>query len=112
MDARQCSLPCICLDVERESLDLWEARYSEERVRLCRLPTAGRNLLKDQLVNVVANALYYNPVLALQQLQAQGRTQAFFTTWFQVNQLLYPPETALRLARILQCAFWLPLPSF
>ncbi|BDA47636.1 Importin-7 [Coccomyxa sp. Obi] len=51
---------------------------------LNRLPTAGRNLLKDQLVNVVANALYYNPVLALQQLQAQGRTQAFFTTWFQM----------------------------
>ena len=50
-----------------------------------RLPTAERNLLKDQLVNVVANALYYNPALALQQLQAQGRTQAFFATWFQVG---------------------------
>ena len=35
-------------------------------------------------MNVVANALYYNPALALQQLQAQGRTQAFFATWFQV----------------------------
>lgn len=51
---------------------------------LRRLPTAERNLLKDQLVNVVANALYYNPALALQQLQAQGRTQSFFATWFQV----------------------------
>ena len=58
-----------------------------DEVCLCRLPTAGRSLLKDQLVNVVANALYYNPVLALQQLQAQGRTQAFFTTWFQVSIL-------------------------
>jgi len=37
-------------------------------------------------VNVVANALYYNPALALQQLQAQGRTQAFFATWFQVRR--------------------------
>ncbi|EIE23737.1 ARM repeat-containing protein [Coccomyxa subellipsoidea C-169] len=51
---------------------------------LNKLPTAGRSLLKDQLVNVVATALYYNPSLALQQLQAQGRTQAFFSTWFQM----------------------------
>jgi hypothetical protein len=62
--------------------------------RLCRLPTAGRNLLKDQLVNVVANALYYNPSLALQQLQAQGRTQAFFTTWFQA--ITYPNSNTCR----------------
>ncbi len=37
-------------------------------------------------MNVVATALYYNPSLALQQLQAQGRTQAFFSTWFQVRE--------------------------
>ena len=50
-----------------------------------RLQSAERNLLKDQLVNVVANALYYSPALALQALQAQGRTQAFFATWFQAR---------------------------
>ena len=36
-------------------------------------------------MNVVANAIYYNPVLALQQLQQQGRLQHFFATWFQVH---------------------------
>ena len=35
-------------------------------------------------MNVVANAIYYNPVLALQQLQQQGKLQHFFATWFQV----------------------------
>lgn len=49
-----------------------------------RLPSVHSNLLKDQLVNVVANALYYNPVLAMQQLQQQGNTQMFFTAWFRV----------------------------
>ena len=37
-------------------------------------------------MNVVANAIYYNPVLALQQLQLQGRLQHFFATWFQVSR--------------------------
>lgn len=67
---------------------------------MCRLPTVGRNLLKDQLVNVVANALYYNPVLALQQLQAQGRTQAFFSTWFQVSSCCCPNESVSNLTGV------------
>lgn len=54
---------------------------------LCRLPSAEQNLLKDKLMNVVANAVYYNPVLALQHLQQQGRLQHFFATWFQVRVL-------------------------
>ena len=37
-------------------------------------------------MNVVANAIYYNPVLALQQLQLQGMLQHFFATWFQVSR--------------------------
>ena len=49
----------------------------------CRLPSAERNLLKDLLVNVVAGALYYNPALALQELQQQNRLTTFFSTWFQ-----------------------------
>ena len=53
----------------------------------CRLPSAEQNLLKDKLMNVVANAIYYNPVLALQQLQQQGKLQHFFATWFQVRAL-------------------------
>ena len=62
----------------------------------CRLPRAEQNLLKDKLMNVVANAIYYNPVLALQQLQQQGRLQHFFATWFQVSDgLLHFPRTFL-----------------
>jgi hypothetical protein len=60
-----------------------------------RLEGAKRHLLRDQLVGVVANALYYNPVLALQALQQQGRTQTFFATWFQVCALAFLLCTAL-----------------
>lgn len=56
-----------------------------ERARR-RLPSAEKNLLKDLLVNVVADALYYNPALALRELQAQGRLTAFFSTWFQARR--------------------------
>ena len=52
---------------------------------VCRLPSAEKNLLKDLLVNVVANALYYNPALALQELQQQSRLTTFFSTWFQAR---------------------------
>ncbi|KAK9839718.1 hypothetical protein WJX81_008385 [Elliptochloris bilobata] len=51
---------------------------------LDRLPSAERSLLKDLLVNVVANALYYNPALALRELQQQSRLTTFFSTWFQM----------------------------
>ena len=51
----------------------------------CRLATAKRNNLKDQLMGVIANALYYNPVLALQALQQQGHLSSVMTAWFQVH---------------------------
>lgn len=34
------------------------------------------------LLEVVANALYYNPALTLQVLEAKGHTAAVFTLWF------------------------------
>lgn len=46
-------------------------------------------------MNVVANAIYYNPVLALQQLQLQGRLQHFFATWFQVSRSSHSEACAL-----------------
>lgn len=71
----------------------------------CRLPKAERNLLKDQLVGVVANALYYNANLALQALQQQGRTQAFFATWFQVpSHNLLPLTPCIFACTVLVCS--------
>ena len=54
-------------------------------------------------MNVVANAIYYNPVLALHQLQQQGRTQQFFAMWFQVRRtpismLSQPPADSALIA--------------
>ena len=46
-------------------------------------------------MNVVANAIYYNPVLALQQLQLQGRLQHCFATWFQVSRSSHGKARAL-----------------
>ena len=34
------------------------------------------------LLEMVINAIYYNPILALRQLEAQGWTNKFFSSWF------------------------------
>ena len=34
---------------------------------------------------MVAGALYYNPALALRELQQQSRLTTFFSTWFQAR---------------------------
>lgn len=39
-------------------------------------------------MNLVANAIYYNPALALQALSQQGHLEKFLFTWFQVINLL------------------------
>lgn len=52
---------------------------------LCRLGSAKRRNLRDQLVGVVANALYYNPLLTLQSLQQQQQLSSFMNAWFQVG---------------------------
>ena len=62
----------------------------------CRLGTAKRNNLKDQLVNVVANAIYYNPTLALQALQQQGSLSSYLTAWMQVRTVTLPSPFACR----------------
>ncbi len=46
-------------------------------------------------MNVVANAIYYNPVLALQQLQQQGTLHHFFGTWFQVDVIGWSQSPAV-----------------
>ena len=69
----------------------------------CRVPSAERNLLKDLLVNVVAGALYYNPALALQELQQQSRLTTFFSTWFQARSHSHMPLCLLCL--IVKAAF-------
>jgi hypothetical protein len=48
------------------------------------VPTA----LKEQLVLVIANALYYNPTIALSTLQQHGQLGWFFTLWFEVRSPL------------------------
>lgn len=52
------------------------------RVFACRLKTAERAQLRTALVAVVANALYYNAVLALGHLQQQ--VISFFQVWSEV----------------------------
>jgi len=49
---------------------------------LLKLACCESRTLKDNLVLVVANALHYNPVLALQALQAQGAVGQFLGGWF------------------------------
>uniref|UniRef100_A0A7R9YU85 Importin N-terminal domain-containing protein n=1 Tax=Chlamydomonas euryale TaxID=1486919 RepID=A0A7R9YU85_9CHLO len=49
---------------------------------LAKLPSTESRSLKDMLVLVVANALYYNAPLAMAMLSQQGAVGQFFTAWF------------------------------
>lgn len=40
---------------------------------------------------MVAGALYYNPALALQELQQQSRLTTFCSTWFQARLRSHMP---------------------
>jgi len=61
-------------------VDVWVAPYIS--LVLQKLASCESRTLKDNLVLVVANALYYNPVLTLQTLQAQGAVGQFLGGWF------------------------------
>ena len=50
-----------------------------ERLAVCQL-----SYLKDLLIQVLANCLYYNPVLTLNVLTKNGRTTAVLATWFEM----------------------------
>lgn len=64
----------------RGHVDNWVEPYV--KLALTRYKTATNNYLKTLLISVVANALYYNPVLCLQALERLGATGEFFRTWF------------------------------
>lgn len=57
-------------------VDAWVPQYIA--VCLTRLVRTERRVLKDALVCTVANALYYNPVLALNALVSAGALGQFF----------------------------------
>lgn len=44
---------------------------------------AETTLLKVSSMEVIINALYYNPALAIHVLESKGWTASFFTAWFQ-----------------------------
>jgi len=47
------------------------------------IPDAETTLLKVSAMEVLINAIYYNPLLALQVFESKGWTGSFFTAWFQ-----------------------------
>lgn len=61
-------------------VDMWVGPYIT--LALQKLSNCESRVLKDNLVLVVANALYYNPVLTLQALQAQNAVSQFLGGWF------------------------------
>ncbi|EFJ51590.1 hypothetical protein VOLCADRAFT_79706 [Volvox carteri f. nagariensis] len=64
----------------RGRVDPWVGPYLQ--LALGKLQTATNRTLKDALVLVVANALYYNAALALSVLVQMGVVGQFFTAWF------------------------------
>lgn len=55
------------IDVAMSAIDAGEARTKTYRIHL---------------MEMIINAIYYNPVLSLQVLEAKGWTNKFFSTWF------------------------------
>lgn len=66
----------------RGRVDQWLEPYL--RISIERLRKTRKNYLKDLLVNVVANGLYYNASMTLTILQHLGVTSEFFQTWFRM----------------------------
>ncbi|GLC37117.1 hypothetical protein PLESTB_000981600 [Pleodorina starrii] len=64
----------------RGRVDAWVAPYLQ--LALGKLQTATNRTLKDTLVLVVANALYYNAALTLGILSQMGAVGSFFSGWF------------------------------
>ncbi|XP_076959357.1 importin beta-like SAD2 [Bidens hawaiensis] len=65
-------------------VDRWVEPYI--RLTVGRLRVAERPYLKCLLVQVIADALYYNPSLTLNILQKLGVTTEVFNLWFQMLQ--------------------------
>ncbi|GAB2295813.1 secondary alcohol dehydrogenase (SADH2) [Dionaea muscipula] len=65
-------------------VDHWVEPYL--RISIERLRRTGKPYLKCLLIQVVANALYYNPALALNILHGIGVTTEIFGLWFQLLQ--------------------------
>lgn len=61
-------------------VDEWVEPYL--KITIERLRRSQKNYLKDLLIEVVANALYYNTGLALGILQKMGVTAEIFQAWF------------------------------
>ncbi|GFR51383.1 hypothetical protein Agub_g13813, partial [Astrephomene gubernaculifera] len=64
----------------RGRVDAWVGPYLQLAVG--KLQSATNRTLKDTLVLVVANALYYNATLALGVLAQMGCVGSFFSAWF------------------------------
>jgi importin-7 len=73
-------LLCVVLQNCRGQVDAWVDPYLA--LVVTRLAKTERRSLKDELLVVVANALHYNPLLALQALQRLGAVGLVFSQWF------------------------------
>jgi len=51
-------------------------------IALTKLATQPLDYLKVALLTVVANTLYYNPIIVLNHLESRGVTQSLFQNWF------------------------------
>jgi hypothetical protein len=81
--------PRLCrLQACRGQVDSWVAPYMA--LALGRLARAEKRVLRDALVCVVANALHYNPALALSSLVSAGALPTFFAGWLGMVQAAKP----------------------
>lgn len=94
----------------RGRVDQWLEPYL--RISIERLRKTRKNYLKDLLVNVIANGLYYNAPMCLTILQHLGVTSEIFQSWFQMLYEVKKSGKPLHFVRyyliLLQClVLWL-----
>lgn len=81
----------------RGRVDQWVEPYL--MLALQRLRRAKNNHLKDLLIQVVANALYYNPLLTLSVLQKMGVVGEVFQAWLQMLYAQHPSKKPVHFKR-------------
>ena len=66
----------------RGCIDQYIPLFIESAMRVIDAGEARTKSYRIHLMEMVINAIYYNPVLSLQVLEAKGWTNKFFSTWF------------------------------
>jgi len=80
---------------------------------LKKLSGAEMNFMKVALLEVIANTLYYNPLIALNHLESKGFTEQLFQTWFTLLNASFKRKKSIKSTILgLSALLYLPFPTW